>query len=296
MKGETFVANFFKRDEKDALADAKNALYAEEEAKQQRIEQLAKVGQINLKEAAIVFSYDGFGTFVNMLCNSVDRIIEERVSQIIEGKMLEVMEGMKIGMQRSMESMSEQVLGRYGLAPKQEEKQISFDLQTSQATEEPIEDEVPVMQPEPEIITVAGNLPDIAPSFEIENKFAAIIPEASSLAENGYTANKQVLEKLSNIIRKPEPVQNVRVEVKQPKSVKFVGAKATELRHWAPIFAEYLIDRPNKKIPLYEITAYMSAKYSVKFKNPAHVTNVVLELYPSITKPEKGFYIYKPKN
>jgi hypothetical protein len=292
------VANFFKRDEKDALADAKNALYAEEEAKQQRIEQLAKVGQINLKEAAIVFSYDGFGTFVNMLCNSVDRIVEERVSQIIESKMLEVMEGMKIGMQRGMESMSEQVLGRYGLTPKQGEKQISFDLQTSQATEEPIEDEVPVQQvePEPEIITVAGNLPDIAPSFELENKFAAIIPEASSLAENGYTTNKQVLERLSSIIRKPESVQNVRVEVQQPKYVKSVGAKATELRQWAPIFAEYLIERPNKKIPLHEITAHLTVKHSVKFRNPAHITNVVLELYPSITKPEKGFYIYKPKN
>lgn len=286
------MANF-RRDEKDALAEAKNALYAEEEAKQQRIEQLAKVGQINLKEAAIVFSYDGFGTFINMLCNSVDRVVEERVSQIIESKMLEVMEGMKIGMQRSMESMSEQVLGRFGLAPKQEEKQIAFDLQTSQATEEPIERNVPEV--EPEVITVAGDLPDIAPSFEIENKFTAdIMPEA--LAENGYTANKRILEKLSTLVNKPEPVQNIRVEVEQPKTLTIVGCRAVELKEWAPVFADYILARPNQKISLQEVNTHVRDVHHVKFRNASHVTNLMLELFPEITKPEKGFYIYKPKN
>jgi hypothetical protein len=35
--------------------------------------------------------------------------------------------------------------------------------------------------------------------------------------------------------------------------------------------------------------------YNVKFTNASHITNTMVELFPEITKPEKGFYVYNKK-
>jgi hypothetical protein len=274
------VANHFRRDERDDLADAKKA--REQGSAKQQLEELKQAGSI-VREAAIVFSREGMELFANIFGNTMERVvsqaIDDRVSAIIDQKMIEMMDGMKIGMQQGMSSMAENMFKGLTPSTKKEEKQIEFDLETLKAT--PVVDTTP---PEVTNVQATVELPETAPTSVVYNN------------KGQYPTNQEVVEKLNTLLNEAD--KNVKLEVVKPEIKaprKYVGCKIAELKHWAPIFAEYVQQRSPRKVSLKEIVDAICMTYNVKFTNASHITNTMVELFPEITKPEKGFYVYNKK-
>jgi hypothetical protein len=225
------------------------------------MEDLAKAG--NIKEAAVVFSREGMSMFANMFGNTMERIVEDaiekRVSNIIEKKMFEMMQGMQEGMIQGMEAVSQNLLKGFDVPKETEQPEIQVDIEKTAM-----------------------------------DKSLAKVDKAEA-----------VLKALESPIRvepviedKPEHTVNIaeQKEADEDRELKFtrktVGAKKIEIEKYVPMFAEVVRKAPGR-VTLKRIIDTVEAEHNVRFNSPGAIAGVMLERYPDIIKPERGFYIQK---
>lgn len=277
------MVNNFTRDEKDYLEEAKRA--HQDSTPSGQLKQLAKAG--NVKEAAIVFSREGMELFADMFGNTMERVVEKaidnRVSQIIEMKMIEMMEGMKIGMQQGMVSLADNLFKGFDLPntqePKQVDEPVQFDLDSVTPTDESLRKMT--VEPDPQ-------LEEDTDITEKLNKVFAIHREA----KKELPPIEDSVEEIENIEPERPPVQKIAPTPIRMSKTRMIGSKIVELKEFAPIFADVVKQGFGNPVTLKDIVTTVEQSQNVKFLAPSHISNYMVESIDSITKPDKGLFVY----
>lgn len=105
------------QDEK-AIREAELKKRMEEKEKDPLIENLKKEG--NIKEAAAVFSYEGF----RWLINSIGDIVAQKIEPMIDRKITEIFEGLQEGIAEAVEESSKSIIEN--IIAKKIEEQLNF--------------------------------------------------------------------------------------------------------------------------------------------------------------------------